>query len=51
MVAETALRKSLLEHLEAALAISDELGEATVGYMVERALDDIRERDVRRQGR
>jgi len=33
------LRKALAEHLEAALALADELNEGTVGFTVETALD------------
>lgn len=32
----------LTEHLEAAQAITDELGYETAGYLVERALDEVR---------
>jgi hypothetical protein len=36
------LHEKLLEHLEAALAISDELKSSTVGYLIETALDQTR---------
>ena len=37
-----ALQAKLIEHLEAAQAITDELGLDQTGYLVERALDDAR---------
>lgn len=36
------LQDKLLEHLEAAQAITDELAEPTAGYLVECALDEAR---------
>lgn len=36
------LEQKLLEHLEAAQAITDELSEPIAGYLVERALDEAR---------
>ena len=36
------LQAKLIEHLEAAQAITDELGAAEGGYLVERALDEAR---------
>lgn len=36
------LREKLLEHLEAALAITDETGDALAGYLVESAIDHVR---------
>lgn len=39
---ERALMLKLTEHLEAAQAITDELGYETAGYLVERALDEVR---------
>ena len=36
------LEAKLIEHLEAAQAITDELGLDQTGYLVERALDDAR---------
>lgn len=39
------MRSKLLEHLEAALAITDDLKAGTAGYLVERALDQIRVED------
>ena len=38
----TRLQSKLIEHLEAAQAITDELGLDQTGYLVERALDDAR---------
>jgi hypothetical protein len=35
-------RTKMIEHLEAALALADETGDGTVGYMIEAALDTIR---------
>ena len=42
------LRKALLDHLEGALAIADELNESAVGYLIETALDQARSRDIDR---
>lgn len=36
------LLDKLSEHLEAAQAITDELGEGMAGYLVDRALDEVR---------
>jgi hypothetical protein len=36
------LREKLLEHLEAALAITDTLNDGMVGYLIERSLDQAR---------
>ena len=36
------LRDKMMEHLEAALAIADETKSGTVGYLIERALDQAR---------
>jgi hypothetical protein len=36
------LRAKLMEHLEAAQALADETRDGVVGYMVERALDQLR---------
>jgi hypothetical protein len=36
------LLNKLSEHLESAQAITDELGEAMAGYLVDRALDEVR---------
>jgi hypothetical protein len=36
------LREKMLEHLEAALACADETGDAEAGYLIERALDQVR---------
>ena len=35
-------RRKLIEHLEAAMRIADELGEPTTAYLTERALDEAR---------
>ena len=35
-------RTKMIEHLEAALALTDETGDGTAGYMIETALDTIR---------
>jgi hypothetical protein len=35
-------RTKMIEHLEAALALADETGDGTAGYMIEAALDTIR---------
>jgi hypothetical protein len=32
----------MIEHLEAALALADETQDGVAGYMIERALDDLR---------
>jgi hypothetical protein len=37
------LRDNMLEHLAAALAIADETHDEEAGYMIERALDSIRQ--------
>jgi hypothetical protein len=37
-----AARQKALEHLEAALAITDETGDETSGFLIERALDQMR---------
>jgi hypothetical protein len=36
------LRQQALDHLEAALAITDEIRDSTSGYLIERALDQLR---------
>lgn len=36
------LRARMIEHLEAALAVSDEIGDALAGYLIERTLDQAR---------
>ena len=48
MKPERELRKSLMEHLEAALAIADELHESSAGFVIETAMDLIRAGDVDR---
>jgi len=35
-------RRKLIEHLEAAMRIADELGEPTTAFLTERALDEAR---------
>jgi DNA-binding ferritin-like protein len=44
-VAET--RGKLIRHLEEALALADEIGDAATGYLIERALDEARSRQFR----
>ena len=36
------LRDKALEHLEAALAITDEIQDTVTGFLIERALDQLR---------
>ena len=36
------LRNTMLEHLEAALAIADETQDGQAGYMIEMAMDSVR---------
>ena len=36
------LRESLLDHLEAALAITDKINDSVAGFLIERALDQAR---------
>jgi hypothetical protein len=36
------LRSKMIEHLEAALALADETGDGTTGYLIESALDALR---------
>jgi hypothetical protein len=36
------LRSKMIEHMEAALALADETGDSTAGYMIETALDAVR---------
>ena len=45
---ETALRKALLEQLEAALAIAEQLSEGKVRSLIEVALDEARARGIDR---
>ena len=42
---EAQLRKALVEHLEGALAVADELRESSVGDLIECALDQMRAGD------
>ncbi len=37
-----AKRVQMIEHLEAALALSDEIKDSVTGYLIERALDEAR---------
>jgi hypothetical protein len=37
---------ALIEHLQSALGIADELGDASTGYLIERALDEASARQV-----
>ena len=39
-------RRVMIEHLEAALAFADELGDGATGYLIERALDEGRSRSI-----
>ena len=48
MKTDSELRAFLLEHLESALAIAEELSESTVSYMIETTLDQARSTDVDR---
>ena len=36
------MRAKRIEHLEAALAVADEAGDGTAGYLIESALDTVR---------
>ena len=40
-------RGRMIEHLEAALALADELNDSLTGYLIERALDEARARDFK----
>jgi DNA-binding ferritin-like protein len=40
-------RGEVIKHLEHALALADELQDATTGYLIERALDEARTRQFR----
>jgi hypothetical protein len=40
-------RGALINHLEAALALSDELSDGSTGFLIERALDEARSRQFR----
>jgi hypothetical protein len=44
-VAET--RGKLIQHLEEALVLADEVGDAHTGFLIERALDEARSRQFR----
>lgn len=39
-------RAAMIEHLESALGLSEELSEPVTGYLIERALDEARSRQV-----
>jgi hypothetical protein len=39
---DVALRMKAIEYLEAALVIAEQIGEPTSGYLIERALDQMR---------
>jgi hypothetical protein len=39
-------RTALIEHLVSALGLADELGGGTLGYLIERALDEARSQQV-----
>lgn len=39
-------RTTLIEHLISALGLADELGESELGYLIERALDEARSKQV-----
>jgi DNA-binding ferritin-like protein len=40
-------RGQIIEHLEQALALADELGDGDTGFLIERALDEARSRQFR----
>jgi hypothetical protein len=40
-------RDQMIEHLEQALALADELHDSLTGYLIERALDELRAGDFR----
>jgi hypothetical protein len=44
-------RGQIIEHLEQALALADEIGDGDTGFLIERALDDARSRQFRLAGR
>ncbi len=39
-------RFALIEHLTSALGLADELGDSALGYLIERALDEARSKQV-----
>jgi len=39
-------RTALIDHLLSALGLADELGDSTLGYLIERALDEARSQQV-----
>ena len=40
-------RGEIIRHLEAALALADEVGDANTGFLIERALDEARSQQFR----
>jgi hypothetical protein len=42
MTDQAAVRSELIRYLENALAIADEIEDGTIGYLIERALDEAR---------
>jgi hypothetical protein len=47
MIDSVRKRGELIRHLEAALAIADELEDGATAYLIERALDEARSRQFR----
>jgi len=47
MIVAAQKRGEIIKHLENALALADELRDATTGYLIERALDEARSRQFR----
>jgi hypothetical protein len=39
-------RTALIEHLVSAVGLADELGDSTLGYLIERALDEARSKQM-----
>jgi hypothetical protein len=39
-------RAALIEHLASALGLADELGDSTLGFLIERAVDEARANQV-----
>jgi hypothetical protein len=44
-------RGQIIKYLEQALALADEIGDADTGFLIERALDEVRSRQFRPAGR
>jgi hypothetical protein len=44
MINEAEERGKIIKHLEDALAIAEEIGDGTTGYLIEQALDEARSR-------